>query len=209
MHFNSVSARISRYKPGRVSLLAFFIFYTFLCIETARAEYSGVAPESLLWQALQRGDHFAMLRHATAPGIGDPANFAIGDCTTQRNLSEAGREQARRIGVRFRENGITDAEVFSSQWCRCHDTAELLGLGAVTGLPVLNSFFRNNEREEQQTAELRRWLAASDTGKPLLLVTHQVNITAITGVFPDPGELVIVRRAPDGTLAVAGTIQTD
>ena len=95
------------------------------------------------------------------------------------------------------------------QWCRCRDTAELLGIGAVTGLPVLNSFFRNNEREEQQTAELRRWLAASDTGKPLLLVTHQVNITAITGVFPDPGELVIVRRAPDGTLAVAGTIQTD
>lgn len=167
------------------------------------------AAETLLWQALQHGDHFAMMRHALAPGIGDPENFAVNDCSTQRNLSETGRQQAQRIGDRFRANGIEQAEVFTSQWCRCRDTAELLGLGAVTELTLLNSFFRNLELEETQTAELARWLEARDSDKPLVLVTHQVNITAMTGVFPDSGELVIVRRDGGGVFSVAGTIETE
>jgi phosphohistidine phosphatase SixA len=174
-----------------------------------QAHASEQTSESSLWQALQHGDHFVMLRHALAPGIGDPQNFAVGDCSTQRNLSESGRRQAQRIGDRFRVNGIEQAEVFTSQWCRCRDTAELLGLGAVTELPVLNSFFRNFEQEAARTAELGSWLSARDLDKPLVLVTHQVNITAMTGVFPDSGELVIVRREADGRFSVAGTIETE
>ncbi len=150
-----------------------------------------------------------MLRHALAPGIGDPADFTLGDCSTQRNLSEAGRSQARRIGERFRANGIEQADVYTSQWCRCRDTAELLGLGPVKELPALNSFFRNFERETRQTAELAAWLEELEPERPLVLVTHQVNITAMTGVFPDSGELVIVRRDRDGGFSVSGTINTD
>jgi phosphohistidine phosphatase SixA len=180
-----------------------------LLLLAVQVHASEQVPESLLWQALQHGDHFAMLRHALAPGTGDPQNFSVGECSTQRNLSDAGRQQAARIGDRFRANGIEQAEIFTSQWCRCRDTAELLGLGAVTELPLLNSFFRYLEREETQTAELARWLDAQIIDKPLVLVTHQVNITAMTGVFPDSGELVIVRREGGGSFSVAGTIETE
>jgi phosphohistidine phosphatase SixA len=179
-----------------------------LLLLAVQARASEQVPESLLWQALQHGDHFAMLRHALAPGTGDPQNFSVGECSTQRNLSDTGRQQAARIGDRFRANGIEQAEIFTSQWCRCRDTAELLGLGAVTDLPLLNSFFRYFEREETQTAELARWLDAKAIEKPLILVTHQVNITAMTGIFPDSGELVIVRREGGGSFSVAGTIET-
>jgi phosphohistidine phosphatase SixA len=190
-------------------MLVFSALAALLFTQATCAEESGQTTEASLWKLLQKPDHFAMLRHALAPGIGDPADFTLGDCSTQRNLSEAGRSQARRIGERFRANGIEQADVYTSQWCRCRDTAELLGLGPVKELPALNSFFRNFERETRQTAELAGWLEERDPDKPLLLVTHQVNITAMTGVFPDSGELVIVRRDRDGSFSVSGTINTD
>jgi 8-oxo-(d)GTP phosphatase len=166
------------------------------------------AEEAALWRALASGGHVAFLRHALAPGTGDPANFQLRDCATQRNLSQEGREQAARIGGRFRANGISEARVGSSQWCRCLETAELLGLGAVEELPALNSFFRYPERRERQTRWMEAWLADQNLDGPTVVVTHQVNITALTGVYPFSGELVIVRRAADGTLTVAGTIKT-
>ena len=166
-------------------------------------------PESALWNALRSGDHFALLRHAVAPGSGDPAGFNVDDCTTQRNLSDGGRDQASRIGARFRSNGIVPAAVFSSRWCRCLETARLLGLGPVTEQPVLNSFFQDFERREPQTRALRHWIAKQELTAPLILVTHQVNITALTNVFPQSGELVIVRRSKTGTLLVVGTIRSD
>jgi phosphohistidine phosphatase SixA len=162
-----------------------------------------------LWRSLRSGGHVALLRHALAPGTGDPAHFSLEDCQTQRNLSEQGRGQARRIGMRLRDNGIESAAVFSSQWCRCLETAELLGLGAVEPLPVLNSFFGRSDRRQPQTEALGKWIAEADLDRPIVLVTHQVNITALTGVYPASGELVIVRRTDDGALAVAGTIETE
>src|SRR5688500_16468822 len=89
------------------------------------------ADEAELFEALRTGRAAALLRHALAPGIGDPAEFRLDDCATQRNLSAAGRDQARAIGERLRAQGITQAEVYSSQWCRCLETARLLDLGAV------------------------------------------------------------------------------
>ena len=86
------------------------------------------ADEAALWKALRDGGHVALMRHAIAPGVGDPAGFRLDDCTTQRKLSAQGRAQARAIGERFRANGITTAAVFSSQWCRCLDTARELAL---------------------------------------------------------------------------------
>lgn len=168
-----------------------------------------VADTDALWRSLRTGGHVALLRHALAPGTGDPASFSLEDCQTQRNLSEQGRGQARRIGRRLRHNGIESAAVFSSQWCRCLETAELLDLGAVEPLPVLNSFFGRSERRQPQTEALSEWIAGADLDRPTVLVTHQVNITALTGVYPASGELVVVRRTENGAMAVAGTIETE
>lgn len=165
--------------------------------------------DAALWEALRSGGHVALMRHAIAPGTGDPSNFTLEDCATQRNLSERGRAQARRVGERFRANGIEAAQVYSSQWCRCIETAELLGLGPVQALPALNSFFRNYQRGDSQTRTMKAWLASQVPGQPLVLVTHQVNITALTDVYPASGELVVLRRSEDGELSVVGTLETD
>mgnify|MGYP001188979903 FL=1 len=148
-------------------------------------------------------DHVIVLRHARAPGTGDPANFRLGDCSTQRNLSEAGRKQAARIGARLRAAGLAETTVYSSQWCRCLETARRMAVGPVVELPALNSFFRTPELEQQHDRELREWIAAADLSRPVVLVTHQVNITALTGIFPAEGEVLILRREPGG-LAVVG-----
>jgi len=150
--------------------------------------------------------HIAIMRHALAPGTGDPANFTLGDCATQRNLSDAGRRQARRTGDFLRGVGVDSARVFTSQWCRCRDTAELLDLGPVEALPALNSFFRNRERGPEQTRALREKIAGMDLSQPVVMVTHQVNITRLTDVFPSSGEIVVLRRGADGDLTVLGTV---
>jgi len=161
--------------------------------------------ETAVWAALKNGDHVALLRHASAPGTDDPPGFRLDDCSTQRNLSEAGREQARSIGARFREHGIENVVIYSSQWCRCLETAKLLDLGKVNRFPGLNSFFRDGSREALQTAEVRALINKRPKGTSLVLVTHQVNITALSGVFPQSGEIVVLR--PDGeNLTVVGRI---
>jgi len=167
------------------------------------------AADDALWKALRSGEHVALLRHALAPGTADPTEFALRDCATQRNLSDQGRGQAARIGDRFRANGIAVARVASSQWCRCLETARLLDLGPVEELPPLNSFFRRGERRNAQTQALQAWLGDQVLERPIVLVTHQVNITALTGIFPASGELVVLRRDSDGTLAVIGRLETE
>lgn len=165
--------------------------------------------EAALWAALQSGGHFALVRHTTAPGTGDPPSFSLRDCSTQRNLSDHGRDQAMRIGLKFRANGITTARIFSSQWCRCLETARLLNLGQIQELPVLNSFFSSRDRTQSQTQALKKWLAGQRMSQVLILVTHQVNITALIGVFPAPGEVIVVRREKNGDLTTVGTMMTD
>lgn len=165
--------------------------------------------EAALWAALRDGGHVALMRHAIAPGVGDPAGFRLDDCTTQRKLSAQGRAQARAIGERFRANGITTAAVFSSQWCRCLDTARELALGEVVAFPGLNSFFADRGEEARHTAAVRALIGErARSPLPLVLVTHQVNITALTGVFPASGEIIVLRLDGD-TPSVAGRIRTD
>ena len=137
-----------------------------------------------------------------APGVGDPPGMRLDACATQRNLSAEGRDQARRIGAALRAAGLRAAEVRSSAWCRARETAELLDLGPVRPLPALDSFFDDRGQQERQTAELRAYLDAGRDGPPRVLVTHQVNITALTGVFPVEGEIVVLRPGPDGYAAV-------
>lgn len=166
--------------------------------------------ETALWNAVRSGTAFAMMRHALAPGTGDPQSVVIGDCTTQRNLSDSGRAQARAIGASFRANGIAKARVLSSAWCRCVETADLLGLGKTEVLNALNSFFTDRGREPAQTAALKAWISKDrpvrTAGNPVVLVTHQVNITALTRVFPRSGEIVIARLGADGGVEVLGRL---
>lgn len=197
---DNVFERVS--KRGRARVAG--IFATFLCLGPGPS----AADSTALWDALRSDGHLALLRHAIAPGTGDPSTFVLDDCSTQRNLSDAGRYQAIRIGESFRANGIATADVYSSQWCRCRETAEHLGLGLVEELPILNSFFRHPEGGDAQTRALRKWLAGQSLDRPLVLVTHQVNITALTGIYPASGELVIIRLSDDGNITVVGSIET-
>lgn len=163
--------------------------------------------DEALWSALADGGHVALIRHAHAPGTGDPDDFRLDDCSTQRNLDRTGRDQARRTGQAFRERGVTIARVLSSQWCRCLETAELLALGDVEPFAPLNSFFGDRGREPEQTEAVRALLAEADADGPsLVLVTHQVNITALTGIYPRSGEIVVLRLGGPDIFETIGAI---
>lgn len=148
-----------------------------------------------------------LMRHARAPGTGDPPGFRLGDCTTQRNLDDAGRAQARRLGERLRAAGLTGAAISASPWCRTTETATLLGLGPVTALPALASFFAGQGDESRQTADLRATLDAGRDGPPRIMVTHQVNITALTSLFPADAEMLVLQPGVRG-YEVAGRLRT-
>lgn len=165
---------------------------------------SAQATRDIAWDALKQGQAVALIRHAIAPGLGDPPGFRIGDCTTQRNLSQEGRDQARRIGEFFLEKGVKETSVYSSQWCRCLETARLLALGPVKELPALNSFFEDRSTEETQTKQIRKFITSLSADKPVIMVTHQVNITALTGIVPSSGEIIILQLTQDGQGKVLG-----
>ena len=144
-----------------------------------------------------------LLRHALAPGMGDPSNFRLDDCSTQRNLSDAGRQQAREIGNALRAQGVKSAKVYTSQWCRCLETAELLGFGEITELPVLNSFFQRRQDREPNLRGLREFLAdKAGSHELIILVTHQVTVTAMTNVFPASGAGVLLQLDEDGAYSI-------
>ena len=143
-----------------------------------------------------------LMRHATAPGTGDPSGFQIGDCSTQRNLSQAGRAEAKAVGARLRAAGIGLSHILTSQWCRAHETADLLGLGPVTLFPAANSFFSARQDQPRQSAETLAYLRTLPDDARVLIVTHQVNITALTGVVPRSGEIVVTRRTAQGLQVV-------
>lgn len=162
------------------------------------------------WAALAAPGTHAIMRHAIAPGTGDPADFRLGDCATQRNLDETGREQARAIGRAIRDRNIRIDRVLTSQWCRSAETARLLDVAPVTEEPALNSFFGDRRGAGPvQTARVRDILAALPEDEKVVLVTHQVNITALTGVFPASGEVVVISAGDDGSVAVEGRIRTE
>ena len=174
---------------------------------TLFATFSHSEPNAwAMWK--QAGVH-AIMRHATAPGFGDPDNFTIGKCNTQRNLNEAGRQEARALGKTIREQGITLSAIFSSQWCRCLHTAEQLKLGKVQELPALNSFFQGRGSSSAQTDALKKHIATLGPTDKVLYVTHQVNTTGLTGVYPDSGQIVLFRMNQNGDIEVVGTINSD
>ena len=171
------------------------------------ASIPGAAADGTAWKALQQPGNVAIMRHAIAPGTGDPANFTLGDCSTQRNLDATGRAQAQAIGAAFREHGVGVDRVLTSQWCRSRETAELLDLGPVKAFPPLNSFFRDRSTADAQTRRTRDFLASLPDDERVVLVTHQVNITALTDRFPSSGEVLVIDPGDDGTIETLGSIQ--
>lgn len=162
-----------------------------------------------IWSELRQVETFTviMMRHALAPGTGDPRNFRLSDCSTQRNLSQDGRRQAKQIGQVFRQRQIPVARVLSSQWCRCLDTARLLDLGKVEPLPALNSFFRDRSTESRQTEALRQFMIQNKLDRQVVvMVTHQVNITAITGTIPAQGDAVVLQLDDQNRFKEIGTL---
>ncbi len=149
--------------------------------------------KSFSWRELDLRTDFLIVRHALAPGMGDPADFKLSDCQTQRNLNVVGRKQAKSIGDFIKKNYTGAVEVYSSEWCRCLETAKILGLGSVEKLSELNSFFQNMSEEQRVTNNFKKWLSESNKNNLKIFITHQVNITALLGVFPQSGEVIAAR----------------
>jgi phosphohistidine phosphatase SixA len=156
---------------------------------------------------LKAGGHILMVRHALAPGSGDPDHFTLGDCSTQRNLNEAGRAQARSIGNWLRRNGVASARVYASQWCRCLETATLMQLGPVKPLPALNSFYERPQDREPNISALRDFISRQPTdGEFIVMVTHFVTIGAMTGESVSSGMGVLLELKEDAPYNVVGKL---
>jgi broad specificity phosphatase PhoE len=143
------------------------------------------------WAALVNGGHVALIRHGNAPpGYGgDPPGFKIDDCATQRNLDEKGRAQARALGEAFRQHGVPADKILSSPWCRCLETARLMGLG-----PVDNTWaVAASDRSPDRLAALRQMLADWRGPGTLVVVTHALTVQALVGIMPGQAETVVVR----------------
>lgn len=154
--------------------------------------------EAGFWTLLREGGCVLLMRHAqTDPGVGDPPDFKLGECSTQRNLSDAGREQARKVHATFLRERVKVDQVRSSAWCRCVDTA-MLAFRQNTVWPPINSFFGTGDRDTQTRTVLdavQGWQAPRN----LALVTHQINITALTGQYLTMGEILLTRPAKEGS----------
>ena len=147
--------------------------------------------ENLLNQ-LQDGKKLIFIRHAYAPGSGDPKNFNLNDCSTQRNLSEEGRQQAKHIGEFFKKNKIKIDKVLSSEWCRCKDTAKIAFKNFSTN-SFLNSFYSSKyaKNKDKQIKMLKEYIQSFKSNKNLILVTHYVLISEILNYGPSSGEIVV------------------
>ena len=157
---------------------------------------------------LKAGGVGLLLRHGqTDAGVGDPPGFTLDDCKSQRNLSTDGRAQVRAMADRAKRSGIRFARVYTSQWCRCRDTARLLAESKVLprDWPVLNSQFADNPTIADANQQIVTLLRMSPSNESWLLVTHQVNIAALTGISPASGEGVLVRVTSSG-VAVLGRV---
>ena len=161
---------------------------------TARAQ-------TKLANALQDGQHVLLMRHADAPGYGDPQGYQLNQCSTQRNLGERGRKQAQAIGDWLAKQGITKAQIYSSPWCRCFDTATLLNKGGVTREAALGSFFDDMSQAKKQTEDLAKLIQLERIKyptSPIIMVTHHVNIESFTGKALNSGDMILVKVNSSG-----------
>ena len=165
-----------------------------------------VSSNELGWNYLKEGGYYVFIRHALAPGNGDPVNFDLDNCLTQRNLNQQGINQAIRIGVEFKNKGIPISRVLTSQWCRCKDTA-FYAFNDYIEFPDLNSTYSSKFKKNQsdQISSLINYINNTDLkNNNVIFVTHYVIIGALTDYYPDSAEIVIT----DQNLNVLSTIKS-
>jgi len=182
----------------RLRLLIIILIYPFLS-QNLLAEIN--------WAQVQQGNKIISIRHASAPGNGDPKGFKINDCNTQRNLGKKGIEQSINIGKLFKKKAIPVDKILTSQWCRCKDTAKYAFKNYIE-FSALNSTFQSpfDKNEERQIAQIKKYVKNWEGRKKnLVMITHYSIITAITNTAPASGEIVIT----DKNFNVLQTIMTD
>lgn len=171
------------------------VFWLLPGVHDAQAQQVEVPRLSLEQAAPRLRDkgYVLMMRHGqTEPGVGDPEDFKLGDCSTQRNLAEAGREQSRRIGQGLAHAGVVIDAVRTSQWCRCIETSRL-AFGRADEWPVLNSTFRDRDLQTERSRQIIEYARALAPRQNVMLVTHQLTITPLVGGWVDSAEIVAFR----------------
>jgi phosphohistidine phosphatase SixA len=158
-----------------------------------------------LWSQLKKGGQIVLMRHAvTTPGVGDPPGFRLDDCVTQRNLTDAGREDAKRVGAAFRLRNIAVERVLTSPWCRCIETANL-AFGKAEVSTALSNLFTHPENRDRQVREMHEMLAVPRAGNRVW-ISHGVTIAALTGVSLATAEMLIVTPQQGGEFIVLGRL---
>lgn len=201
---------MAKWVTNSIAIKQIAIFLLAIAIVILANSDAIVRAQPSTWELLQKGEpgYVVIMRHALAPGTGDPANFKLTDCSTQRNLSAGGRKQAVKIGEAFKKRNIRVVRVLSSQWCRCLETARLLNLGKVESFPAINSFFNNYNTQTKQSAEVSQFIVNNrNTQGVIIMVTHQVNITALTNIVPQSGESVVLRANKQGEVKLVGRLR--
>lgn len=188
-----------------------FILCTAIAMLALLPRTAAVAADDVIALMKQPG-HIAFMRHAWAPFEGAPRGQEItaetlGPCETQRNLDAKGRADAARIGTLFKSKGLTFDAVYTSTWCRCRETAELIMGRSVENLQLINSFYTDPDKSKgpKQIARLKSYLSTDiDPKARLLMVTHGSLITALTGIDTDESEIVVVKADRKGGVIVIG-----
>ena len=180
-----------------------FVFGLLVIMLVPSAFVRADTPQEPVQAALaQIGANVVFMRHALAPGYGDPDEFQIEDCDTQRNLDAAGRQQAEAIGRYFREHQISFTAILSSRWCRCAQTAELLKSGSWSEFDGLNSFFQGHVDRQETLTLLQNKLDSLSSDELVLMITHQVVISAVTDISPPSGGLVVYNTSTQNAKAI-------
>lgn len=176
-----------------------------LALMTALAWIPSAWADEALWALLKGGGQVVLIRHAlTTPGVGDPDGMKLGDCGTQRNLSDEGRAHARQLGEAFRQRGIAVGQLLSSPWCRSIETAKLAFGREPSLTPALGNLFGRSEESGRQMAALRPMAGQKPANGNTVMVSHGSTILALTGISPDTGEMVVLTPQGGGRFAVAG-----
>ena len=184
-----------------MKFLRFSLIIFITLTSTVKADFN-----KKLIDQLEDGGKLIFIRHAYAPGSGDPDNFNLNDCSTQRNLSNEGRNQAKNIGEFLKKNKIKIEKVISSEWCRCKDTSSL-AFGSFETKNFLNSFYSSKfaKNKKSQMLKLRKYIKNFKSKKNLVLVTHYVVISEALNYAPSSGEIVI----SDKKFNIIGTFKTN
>jgi broad specificity phosphatase PhoE len=166
----------------------------FVCLLTLVSFFSVLANDTKIIEELKEGGKLILIRHSEAPGTGDPVNFNINDCKTQRNLSSNGIEQAKRMGEFFTKNNISFKKVYSSEYCRCKDTAKYAFKNFET-FSGLNSTFADPSKTPVYIKITKEFIEKLDKNKNYIFVTHHTTIQALVDKFANSGEMIIVDRS--------------